>query len=130
MHPPLFRRRFSAEMLCIFHEAMGSESALSLCWDCCVSLARQWILRSGFWRVAIALLGACLQFSAAGVIWLALGLAGPSYRGTAVQGDLAQEGLKRFIIGAGGGIALMVTMASLWMNRFIRQRIHDLRVGK
>ena len=39
MHPPLFRRRFAAEMLCIFDEAALSTGAFNLIVDAVASLA-------------------------------------------------------------------------------------------
>ena len=49
LHPPEFRRRFSAEMLLIYDHSTGRFSSLRLILDAFVSLARQWILRPEFW---------------------------------------------------------------------------------
>jgi hypothetical protein len=61
LHPPGFRRQFATEMLWIFDEARVSEGAVLLLLDGAVSLLRQWLLRSGLWMLAAALLGAMLQ---------------------------------------------------------------------
>ena len=57
LHPPRFRRRFSDEMLLIFDESPNQASLLA---DGVVSLARQWLLRSGLWKWVLASLGALL----------------------------------------------------------------------
>jgi hypothetical protein len=51
LHPLAFREQFGAEMLCIFDETV-SDGVLFLLSDCVVSLARQWLLRSGAWKMA------------------------------------------------------------------------------
>jgi hypothetical protein len=61
LHPPAFRRQFASEMLWIFDEARLSEGAFALLFDGILSLARQWFLRTGLWKVATAMLGAALQ---------------------------------------------------------------------
>jgi|SRR5580704_54967 hypothetical protein len=57
LHPPRFRRRFSDEMLLIFDDSPNQASLLA---DGAVSLARQWLLRSGLWKCVLAALGASL----------------------------------------------------------------------
>ncbi len=57
LHPRSFRERFGPEMLCDFEE-VGSPGRPALIADCTVSLARQWLLRSGYWKIAAAGLGA------------------------------------------------------------------------
>ena len=51
LHPAVFRERFGEEMLCIFDEAEGQEE-LQLFTDAFISLLRQWMLRSGIWKMA------------------------------------------------------------------------------
>ena len=55
LHPPRFRRRFGEEMLLIFDDSRNRPSLLA---DGAVSLARQWLLRSGLWKCVLAALGA------------------------------------------------------------------------
>jgi hypothetical protein len=54
LHPAGFRLRFEEEMLCIFNEAADTWGAAALFSDASVSLARQWLLRSGLWRWVVA----------------------------------------------------------------------------
>jgi hypothetical protein len=130
MHPPAFRRRFMSEMLCIFDEAWPSTCALTLIFDGFASLARQWVLRSGSWKLAVAVLGACLQVTAGGLIWAGLG-DGSRLHGNASAPDvLALDRLMRFIVASVGGIVLMVATASLWMGSFVRKRAEGPKVGR
>ena len=52
LHPRAFYDRFGDEMLCAFDEALHAGIAPSFA-DGFVSLARQWLFRSGLWRLAI-----------------------------------------------------------------------------
>jgi hypothetical protein len=61
LHPPLFRRQFAVEMLWIFDQAAESQGALTLLRDGLASLVRQWLLRSGWWKIAAALALALLE---------------------------------------------------------------------
>ena len=61
MHPPRFRREFAGEMLWIFESSVETEGRANLFSDAAVSLARQWLLRSGVWKIGVALAGAFLQ---------------------------------------------------------------------
>jgi hypothetical protein len=72
LHPGQFRREFAGEMMWIFDEASASEGACSLFFDALVSLARQWVVRSGSWKIGAAILGAMLQVSLGGMGWLAM----------------------------------------------------------
>ena len=62
LHPPAFRREFGGEMLWIFDQAAGS-GAWALFRDGVASLGRQWLLRSGLWKIALALALALLEIS-------------------------------------------------------------------
>jgi hypothetical protein len=122
MHPPAFRRRFMAEMLYIFDEAALSMSSFPLLVDALFSLARQWVLRSGAWKLAAAVLGACLQVAAGGLIWAALRHTGRHQGDVPTSDLLALDGLLRFSLVSIGAIVLMIITASFWMRRFIRKR--------
>jgi hypothetical protein len=63
LHPSQFKREFAEEMLWIFDET-APEEAPALFGDVLISLARQWLLRSGSWKLAAAILGGLLQVSA------------------------------------------------------------------
>src|SRR5437764_7962513 len=67
LHPRDFRRQFAGEMLWIFDEASSSEGAWVLFLDVVISVARQWLARSGAWKVAVALIGALLQVMGGGL---------------------------------------------------------------
>lgn len=68
LHPPAFRKEFAGEMLWIFGEAASEGSAWPLFADGVLSLARQWVIRSGVWKTAVAGIG--------GFLYIALGLNG------------------------------------------------------
>ncbi|SPE37958.1 hypothetical protein SBA6_80032 [Candidatus Sulfopaludibacter sp. SbA6] len=61
LHPPSFRRQFAGEMLWIFDEATAAEGPARLLFDGIASLARQWMVRCGVWKVFAGMLGALLQ---------------------------------------------------------------------
>lgn len=128
MHPPVFRRRFSAEMLSVFEQAERSAGAFTLIVDGVVSLARQWILRSGSWKLAAAIAGACLEVTVGGLMWAALGHDERLHKSTSVPDAAALERLMRFILASVGGIVLLVTTASLWMRSFVGRRFQDVRM--
>jgi hypothetical protein len=54
LHPAPFRLEFEEEMLWIFDEGADALGAASLCLDASLSLARQWLLRSGLWIWVVA----------------------------------------------------------------------------
>jgi hypothetical protein len=61
LHPPRFRERYAEEMKWIFDETASAQERAFLFYDGLVSLARQWVVRSGMWKVALAVLGALIQ---------------------------------------------------------------------
>jgi hypothetical protein len=65
LHPPSFRERFGDEMLCVFDEASGAGTA-RLFVDGLISLFRQWLFRSGVWKLALATATSSLVFVALG----------------------------------------------------------------
>jgi hypothetical protein len=73
MHPPSFRREFGGEMLWIYGEAAKAEGVVPLFIDGFVSLARQWFLRSGYWKFAVALSGAFIQVTLGGALMFRIG---------------------------------------------------------
>ena len=64
LHPPAFRREFAGEMLWIFDESTASEGPARLLLDGLASLARQWMIRCGAWKVFAGMLGALAQILA------------------------------------------------------------------
>ena len=62
LHPPAFRRRFRDEMLSIFEESIPSQTASAALLDAVASLFRQWLLRTDYWKIALAVGVALVQF--------------------------------------------------------------------
>ena len=52
LHPASFRDQFAGEMLWIFDQTANSGLAVAFLADGFASLARQWVLRAGAWKVA------------------------------------------------------------------------------
>jgi len=61
LHPSCFRERFAEEMLWIFDQAPTLGERTFLLGDGFRSVVRQWIVRSGMWKYAVALLIAVIQ---------------------------------------------------------------------
>jgi hypothetical protein len=61
LHPRAFRERFAEEMLWIFDETQSRDGKAFLLRDGLNSVARQWVVRSGIWKVAVAVLLALIQ---------------------------------------------------------------------
>jgi len=114
LHPPAFRRQFADEMLWIFDEE-SSHGVTSLVADGLVSLARQWLVRSGVWKLVPA--------AAGGLLTLLAGLTlMPAVRhGLAFIKLKPLEGL--FVLIAFSSlmaISLTLTLCVLWF-RFLRR---------
>jgi hypothetical protein len=105
-----------------------SSCALALLFDAFVSLMRQWLLRSGSWRVPAAVVGASVQFLMGGIIFVALGH-GHAVRQTARAFDPALQNLMRIVLAVGCGLVLLIAGAAAWMSGFIRKRGRSLRIG-
>ena len=65
LHPSTFRQEFAGEMLWIFDEASAAHGVTHLFADGFVSLARQWLIRQGVWKVLLAAAGGLLYISLA-----------------------------------------------------------------
>ena len=65
LHPPAFRQQFADEMLWIFDEAGAVEGVAPYFADGLVSLVRQWLIREGTWKIAVAAIGGLLHISLA-----------------------------------------------------------------
>jgi len=63
MHPAAFRHEFAGEMLWIFDEVASAQPVGRLFADGFVSLARQWLIRQGVWKVVAAAIGGLLYIS-------------------------------------------------------------------
>jgi hypothetical protein len=129
LHPPNFRRQFGGEMLWIFDQAASSQGAGALFVDGLGSLARQWLLRSGWWKVAAALALALLEVIFGGFGTLLLGPRrilppGPAIPDTldfANHGSIAHQPLTIgilmylavFVI---GGLVVLIIGLTYWMK--------------
>jgi hypothetical protein len=121
LHPAGFRRRFGAEMLCIYEEARAGGTAGALFLDVFLSLARQWCLRSGSWKVALALVGACLQVGF-GLIASARPRLAPAQAVRAATGPpVALADLVQLTLWASGCLALLVILITLWFRNFAQK---------
>jgi hypothetical protein len=54
LHPAPFRLQFAEDMVWIFDETAGTRGAAPLVADACISLSRQWLLRTGLWKWVVA----------------------------------------------------------------------------
>ena len=120
MHPPVFRREFAGEMLWIYDEAAQSESVAPLLLDGFVSLARQWLLRSGCWKLLAALAGALFQVSIGGALLFSIGRlqSGPS-PSAAENPELAA--MMRLAAFTAVGLVAAVVFLVFWWRKLARR---------
>jgi hypothetical protein len=117
-------------MLWIFDEASVTEGGAGLLADAARSLGRQWVLRSGSWKIAAALAGALIQVTIGGLGHL---LFGPlSQRGplrtanAAARVDL--DALIRIGIWVVSGIGVSVILLATWVKKFSARRIRAVHL--
>jgi hypothetical protein len=116
MHPQAFRREFADEMLCIYEEA-GSASFFA---DALVSLTRQWLLRSGGWKIAVVLAGALLQMSLGGILWLSIGRL-PGQTGWSAEPHPEIAAMMRLVVLSAIGLLAGVIFLVFWWRRLARR---------
>jgi hypothetical protein len=121
LHPPAFRRQFGGEMLWIFDEARLSEGAFVLLLDLLISVTRQWLLRSGVWKVAFALAGAVVQVMAGGAGYYAFHRHIADKNAAGAMTPLMSE-LILLTVGSVGIVIVTVSGSTLWVSRFNRRR--------
>jgi hypothetical protein len=120
LHPPAFRERFAAEMTLNFEEA-GRERAGRLLLDGFVSLLRQWLLRSGSWKLAVAVGIASLQLIGISPAWhLQRSL---SHFGHGSPSVRDQQDLGFIIVCATAFVVVLATMTSLWVRGLVNARL-------
>lgn len=122
LHPRAFQRQFGGEMLWIFDEARVSEGAFVLLLDLLISVLRQWLLRSGIWKVAMALSGAAIQVTAGGVGWWFFNPRIAS-RNTGAQMTPLLSEVMLLALGSFGIVFVMVFISACWVTRFNRRRV-------
>jgi hypothetical protein len=126
LHPPAFRRAFAGEMLWIYDETSGAALVWLLFGDALVSLARQWVLRTGAWKVAAAGVGGLLQITLGGLIFgLFHELHGTSHLVREPRPD-SIDMLRLIYLAAGvaAGVVASVLALTLWLRSFTGRRIH------
>ena len=125
LHPPAFRRQFAAGMLWIFDET-SDVAAWILLADALASLARQWLLRSGLWKLLAAGAGGLLQITLGGLgLFFVRHLHSltPARLEPAFQpADLAR--LMYLAVWVTGAVVCSVLALALWVKNFTGRRIH------
>jgi hypothetical protein len=136
MHPAVFRREYGSEMLWIFDETAASLGASGLFLDGLSSLVRQWLLRSGWWRVALSLGLAVFQMVFGGMAAILFGrrsvasVQDPSTLAIAEfapHSPLAHQpvtiGIVMYLaVFITGGLLVMVLGLTYWMRSFAVRR--------
>jgi hypothetical protein len=133
LHPAPFRREFAGEMLWIFDEASASEGVCTLFLDGLISLTRQWVVRSGSWKIGAAILGAMLQVSLGGLGWLAVqhpriaaATAREQFKGEWIGEVKTAQGSRRLEL-------QLVPAGTAWVGRAVLNRdergVRDVRVS-
>jgi hypothetical protein len=114
LHPPAFRQQFAEEMLWIFDEE-SKQGLARLFADGIASLMRQWMLRSGLWKLAVA--GVCAVLT----LWGGLALQPLLLRGL---GALRLDSPQGFYVLAAASTVLAISftliLCVLWF-RFSRR---------
>jgi hypothetical protein len=126
LHPPAFRRQFAEEMLWIYDETRGTAAVWMLFADALVSLARQWLLRAGAWKLLAAGVGGVLQITLGGLIFgLFHELHGRSHLISEPRPE-SVDMLRLLYLSAGvaAGVVTSVLALTLWLRSFTARRIH------
>lgn len=137
LHPPVFRRQFAGEMLWIFDQASQSQGAAALFFDGLGSLARQWLLRTGWWKIVLALGLAILQIVLGGFSLMMFGrrhivetasdpvvtsIAEFSNHGGIAHQPLTIGIVMYLAVFITGGLTIMVIGLTFWMKSFAARR--------
>ncbi|HTS31422.1 MAG TPA: hypothetical protein VMH81_36370 [Bryobacteraceae bacterium] len=136
LHPPSFRREFSGEMLWIFEET-SPDGVAPLFADGVISLLRQWLLRSGPWKLAAALIGGLLEIVAGGLggaIFMhtrmqARMVGAPLHRISNPAEAIALQNLVPVMMWVSVGTVLMVVATVAWVRGINRKRLDGLARG-
>src|SRR5580658_5900695 len=121
LHPAVFRRQFADEMLWIFDKHAPAHGSGRLFVDGCVSLARQWLVRTAAWRFAAAAGGALLQSIVLGRFLLSGHIFTAGHRVT--PAEISENTiLLRALLPITICVLLFVIVLVLWLSYFARQR--------
>ena len=125
-------------MLWIFDQASASQGTAGLFFDGLVSLARQWLLRSGSWKVAVALALAVVQVVLGGFSLLLFGqhrvaaltagsrgagLAEFAHRGSIAHQPLTVGMVMYLAVFVLAGLVLMIVGLTFWTKAFSQRRV-------
>jgi hypothetical protein len=126
LHPPAFRRAFGGEMLWIFDETAGAAARALLFSDALLSLARQWMLRSGAWKLLVAGAGGFVQIMFGGLIFgLFHHLHGITPGVIEPRGDSPEMARLIYMTAwVTGAVLCSVIALALWVRNFTGRRIH------
>lgn len=119
LHPPVFRREFALEMLWIYDQAAPSQNVGPLFLDGAVSLVRQWLLRSGYWKIFAALAGALLQVAFGGGVVLFFN--SPPGAGVPVNENPELADLIHLIAVISVGLLAAVMFLVIWWRKLSRR---------
>ena len=136
LHPPAFRREFAGEMLWIFEEA-SAEGVAPLFADGLISLLRQWLLRSGPWKLAAAVIGGLVEVTAGGLgglmfmrAQMTAHLAAAQLKPPPTQAEvMAMNNLIPIVMWVATGVALMVAALVCWVRSLNGRRLQRLSAG-
>lgn len=136
LHPPAFRREFAGEMLWIFEQA-ADEGVAPLFADGLISLLRQWLLRSGQWKLAAAVVGGLMEVTAGGLgglmimrAHMAPHLAAAQLRPAPTPAEvLAMNNLIPIVMWVATGVVLMVAALVCWVRSLNGRRLQRLLAG-
>jgi hypothetical protein len=120
LHPPEFRERFAPEMTLNLEETEPAEKSPRLLFDCFVSLLRQWLLRTEWWKLAAAAVFACFQFAAISLIWH-VPRRFPHHAQAAVS-STGEDGLRLVLLCASSFLVLLATVTALWVRSLVAAR--------
>ena len=124
LHPPAFRRQFGGEMLWIFDETAGAAVWMLLA-DALISLARQWLLRSGAWKLLAAGAGGLVQITVGGLgLFLVRRLHAPELSSMHAPMETDMGRLIYLAVWVVGTIVCSVIALALWVKDFTGRRIH------
>src|SRR6185369_3393607 len=116
-------------MLWIFEEAAG-DGVAPLFTDGLISLLRQWLLRTGPWKLVAALVGGLLEVTAGGLGWLLFSQSRMTEHLAAPAPDAAQAQAMSTMIYVGmwavTGVLLMVVFLVFWVKRLNARRLERL----
>lgn len=121
MHPPAFRQQFAGEMLWIFEQASAADGVAPLFADGVLSVLRQWLLRSDFWKVALALFGGMLQMNLGGLVALS-STPQPAVRAPDPNVPIAMNDFIHLTTAVLTGVLLMVVVLTLWVKKLNARR--------